>query len=410
MGMILLNKKNTIKLCLSIFLLLFISIFGNNKSGIGRLLNRMDNQFNKSKINFSFNIYDMNNNDVNLDLSNIYVFIEGDNGDRYIIDLSSNKKISIDELFDYEYNNLHDIVSQNYNIIVAKKKDNSISFDKTKSFRELSDKFIQLYNGYKIDGEYELIIPNNIYISESSSINLNIYAKEIYGNKINLDDILKELKPYTNYNIFTKYYSQITKSNLSICTDTIVRINNIINNKYYINNIYSKNYTDNNIYNESKYLSSIINNNSDNYMDLLNDIYLSNNSYNLVLNNKIDFNNELNILNKISEELYNGSSSNNKFYYVTIDEENSNIYNYNNSNYAVVNIDCTNNEIVHINSNYDNIIYNFYKIVNGKKVQYDGEIFINNIGKSSILLAPSAYVHSSNKIISNIISYEYIQE
>ena len=47
MEMIHLNQNNTIKLGMSFFLLVLISICGNGKTGLGKLLNRMDNNLNK---------------------------------------------------------------------------------------------------------------------------------------------------------------------------------------------------------------------------------------------------------------------------------------------------------------------------------------------------------------------------
>ena len=410
-GADILNSKIRFKLIFSIILLVVISLSVKYENSLGKILNRVDGRYSNSKINFSFEVLDTDNNKIKIDLSNIYVFLQGDNGDRYIIDLSDKDKELIDKMFDYNYDNLHNIVSQNYNVIVAKKIDSNTDFDKTKSFSELSNSFIKLYNGYNLDGEYKLIIPNTIYINNNSNVKLNIYAKEIYGNNINLS-LLNNLKEYTNYNIFTKYYSSLIKNNLSICTDTIIRLNNNINTKYYTNKIFYNNYLDNDIYSDSKYLSNIINNNKDDYMDLLNDIYISNKKYNLVLSKNINFNNEFNKINDISDKLYNGISNNDiKFYYTTINEFNNNMYEYNDNRYVIINIDCTDNDIVQIDDNSNNnIIYNFYKIKDNNKVQYDGEIFINNMGENSILLAPKALVHSSSMNISNVISYEFIQE
>ena len=407
------NQRNTIKLAFAVVLLVLISISSKSTNGLGRLLNRIDNQVSSSKINFSFEVLDMNDKPTSIDLSNLYVFIEGDNGDKYIVDLYKEKKIKLKEMFDYNYDNLHSIVSQNYNIIIAKKIGDNPSFDRTKSFRELSDQFIKLYSGYNIEGEYKLIFPSNIDVGNKSYIDLNIYVKEIYGNKLDINSIENNLNKYINYNIFTKYYSELTKNKSSICTNTIVRINDM-NNINCSNNIYGNNYIDNNIYKDSKYLSMLINNNPDNYTEILNDIISYNSNYSLQTSNKIDFNKSFNELNDLSANLFNGTSSKNiKVYYLTIAEENKKIFNYdlNNSDYVVVNIDCTDNSVIQIdNKSNSKIIYNFYKNIDGKKQHYDGEIFINNIGASSILLAPKAFVHSTNDIYSNIISYEYIKE
>ena len=411
------NHNNTIKLSVAVLLLVLISICGNGKTGLGRLLNRMDNNLYKSKINFSFDVFDENNKKQNIDLSNMYVFIEGENGDKYIVDLFFNNNIEIDKMYDYNYDNLHNIISQKYNIYVAKYIGKNISFDKTKSFRELEKDFIKLYNGYNIDGEYTLVFPSSITVS-NNNLKLNIYAKKISGNKYDINDLENDIKPYLNCNIYTKYYSQLVKNKYSICTDTIINLNTpLVLNNNYVNNIYSTSYIDNDIYSKSKYLSELINNNPNNYNELINDILLTNikNLYtsNNLLINKIDLNTSFNKLESISDKLFNSVSSDQlKIYYVTIDENNNKLFDYksNNSNYIVVNIDCTSKELIEFND-YSNrkIIYNFYKIVNGKKIPYDGEIFIKSIN-DSILLAPLSYVHNSSNNSSNIISYEYIQE
>ena len=419
MEMIHLNQNNTIKLGMSFFLLVLISICGNGKTGLGKLLNRMDNDLNKSKINFSFDVFDENNKKTNIDLSNMYVFIEGENGDKYIFDLFFNNNKEIDKMYDYNYDNLHNIISQKYNIYVAKYIGKDISFDKTKSFNEIRKDFIKLYDGYNIDGEYTLVFPNNITISDNNKLNLNIVAQRINGNKYDINDLNNDINPYLKYNIYTKYYSQLVKNKYTVCADTIINLKTTLGSNNYINSVFSTYYINNDLYSKSEYLTSLINNNPDNYNELINEILVNNiknittNNSNNLLENKIDFNTTFNKLDIISNKLLNSISSDEiKFYYVTIDENNNKLFDYNsnNSNYVVVNVDCSNKELIEFNDNSSRkVIYNFYKIVDGKKVPYDGEIFVKNIN-NSILLAPSAFIHNSNNISSNIISYEYIQE
>ena len=349
----------------------------------------------------------------------MYVFIEGENGDKYIFDLFFNNNKEIDKMYDYNYDNLHNIISQKYNIYVAKYIGKDISFDKTKSFNELRKDFIKLYDGYNIDGEYTLVFPNNITISDNNKLNLNIVAQRINGNKYDINDLNNDINPYLKYNIYTKYYSQLVKNKYTICADTIINLNTTLGSNNYINSVFSTYYINNDLYSKSEYLTSLINNNPDNYNELINEILVNNiknittNNSNNLLENKIDFNTTFNKLDIISNKLLNSISSDEiKFYYVTIDENNNKLFDYNsnNSNYVVVNVDCSNKELIEFNDNSSRkVIYNFYKIVDGKKVPYDGEIFVKNIN-NSILLAPSAFIHNSNNISSNIISYEYIQE
>ena len=218
-------KKNR-RILLSILAVFFVAVFVlAGKGTLNKMLNDIDYPDTGSSISFSFNYLDMSGSHESADLSDVYIYIEGqDNGDRIVIQPTANGSLTINEAYQSNYTNPHNLVSQTYKVYVGRKKTPDTNPQPDSDFiTNCNNELNQINSGDTVNGDHVITFPDTITVVDGESVNLNIEAKQKQGVQYSLNTILNNLDYYMTYGVFTKYYSQDAHTEANIAAEVFIK-------------------------------------------------------------------------------------------------------------------------------------------------------------------------------------------